>query len=97
MKTDMIAEVKRFFQTGCMPKTINETHIRLIPKINRPKEVADYNPIALCNVYYKVISKLLSKRMQPLLEGIISEIQSAFVPKRAISDNVLILMKCSTS
>lgn len=50
----------------------------------------DYRPIALCSVFYKIIAKLLSKRLQPVLQDIISENQSAFVPKRAITDNVLI-------
>lgn len=73
-----------------MPRTINETHLRLIPKIISPKKVADYSPLALCNVIYKIISKLIAIRLQPLLGDLIAETQSAFVPKRAISDNVLI-------
>lgn len=73
-----------------MPFSINSTHIRLIPKITSPKTVSDYRPIALCNVYYKVISKILSLRLKPVLQSIISENQSAFVPDRMISDNVLI-------
>ncbi|CAA7058134.1 unnamed protein product [Microthlaspi erraticum] len=73
-----------FFQTHC------ETYIRLIPKVLSPKSVAEYKPIALCNVDYKVISKILTKRLQPILHSIISENQTAFVPGRAISDNGLI-------
>ena len=83
-------EIQNFFLNGSIPFAINETHFRLIPKISCPKSVSDYRPIALCTVYYKVISKLLSIRLKPVLQGIISENQSAFVPGRAISDNVLI-------
>ena len=83
-------EIQEFFLTDSLPPRINETHIRLIPKIPSPQRVSEYRPIALCNVYYKIISKILTKRLQPLLSSIVSENQSAFVPGRAISDNVLI-------
>lgn len=90
MGDDVVKEIQSFFQSGCMPKTVNETHLRLIPEILSPKKVADYMLIALCNVSYKIISKLLAKQIQPLLSELISETQSAFVIKRVISDNVLI-------
>ena len=86
----IILEVQNFFSTGYLPSRINATHIRLIPKILSPKKVAEYRPIALCTVFYKIISKLLSKRLQPVLQSIVAENQSAFVPNRAITDNVLI-------
>lgn len=71
-------------------KIINHTYVRLIPKNLEAKRVEDYRPIALCNVYYKIISKLLFIRLKPVLSSIISENQSAFIPGRSISDNVLI-------
>lgn len=83
-------EIQDFFSTRTLPSNINTTHVRLIPKIPNPKRMSDYRPIALCTVYYKIISKLLTKRLQPLLQNLIAENQSAFVPGRAIADNILI-------
>ena len=87
---DVVREVRLFFSSSSFPRRMNETHIRLIPKDLGPRKVADYRPIALCNIFYKIVAKIISKRMQPILSNLISENQSAFVPGRAISDNVLI-------
>lgn len=88
---NIVIEVQSFFSSANLQSNINKTHIRLIPKIQSPQKMVDYRPIALCIVFYKIISKLLSRRLQPVLQEIISENQPAFVPKRAIIDNVLII------
>ena len=86
----IVSEIQSFFTTGILLATMNVTHVRLIPKVTGPKKVIEYRPIALCNVFYKIISKILSLRLKPVLGSIISENQSAFIPGRAITDNVLI-------
>lgn len=64
----VILEVQSFFSSGILPRNINNTHIRLIPKIPGPRKVADYRPIALCTVFYKIISKIITQRLQPVLK-----------------------------
>lgn len=86
----VIQDIQGFFSTGILRTSQNDTHVRLIPKITGAKRITDYRPIALCNVFFKIISTMLSIRLKPVLEMIISENQSAFTASRAILDNVLI-------
>jgi hypothetical protein len=65
---------------GHMNKEINLMYIALIPKISNPTYVTEFRPISLCNVFYKLISKTLANRLKLVLNEIISQNQSAFIP-----------------
>ena len=76
---DEVAEVVlTLLNTGSIPPSINRTFITLIPKVKSPVRVSDYCPIALCNILYKLISKVLANRLKKFLPSIISESQSVF-------------------
>ena len=88
--SDVTREVKNLLQGGEMQKGWNETIVALIPKVPNPEQLKDLRPISLCNVIYKMASKVLSNRLKIVLPEIIALNQSAFVPGRMITDNVLL-------
>lgn len=49
-----------------------------------------FQPISLCNLIYKIITKAIVNCFKEVLDLYIDSSQSAFVPSMLISDNVLI-------
>jgi hypothetical protein len=76
-------------------KEVNATIITLAPKKINPSSMGDFRPISCCNVIYKCITKILSNRMLPFLGDLVSMNQSAFIPSRSISENVLLPCRCT--
>ena len=90
MGDDLTSMAQEFLITGKLEEGINKTNICLVPKKLEAKRLVEFRPISLCNVAYKIVSKVLSKRLKSVLPWIITETQAAFVEDRLISDNILI-------
>ncbi|CAN0839655.1 Transposon TX1 uncharacterized 149 kDa protein [Linum grandiflorum] len=90
VKDDVCNAVSEFFATSTLPLSINSTFVVLIPKKDAVSNFKDLRPISLVGGLYKIISKVMMRRLKPLLGGIISPQHCAFVENRQILDAVLI-------
>ncbi|XP_019175839.1 PREDICTED: uncharacterized protein LOC109171159 [Ipomoea nil] len=88
--SDVATFIRNSLNNCSLPDGLNETNIILIPKKKTPEMVSDYRPIALSNVVYRVMAKVITARMKPVMDSIISESQSAFISERLITDNILV-------
>ena len=79
-----------FLNYGIFNSSLNDTHIVLISKIKSLVNIIDFQPISLCNVIYKLIAKVLANHMKTVLPHIISYNQSAFIPSRHITGNIIV-------
>lgn len=69
---------------------INHTHIILIPKVDNPTSLKEFRPISLCNVSFKIITKIITSRLKNIMPYIIRPQQCSFIQGRQGSDNTII-------
>lgn len=62
----------------------------LIPKTEQPKSIRQFFPISLCNVTFKLVTKVLVNRLKMIMEHIVSPNQSSFVPHQQTTDNITV-------
>jgi hypothetical protein len=92
---DMIREevwqvVEESRTSGQVLSALNATFLTLILKEERVTHPKQYRPISLCNVIYKIITKVIATRLKPILPFVISKEQAGYVEGRKIMDNVIL-------
>eukprot|EP00253_Pinus_taeda_P031163 PITA_31163 len=79
---DLLSVIEECRISRSLYHAINSTFIALIPKSDSPSSFDDFRPISLCNVLYKIISKIIANRLKPILSTHISPHQFAFLEDR---------------
>jgi len=81
----MVEESRR---KGRVPGALNATFTALIPNIDKPDSFGGFRPIALCNLIYKIITKIIVARIKSSLLVGISKEQFGFLEGRQIIDAI---------
>jgi hypothetical protein len=86
--SDLLKVIEESRVRGHIHNPINATFIALIPKTDNPSSFEDFRPISLCNCLYKIISKVISRRLKVILSKHISGEQFGFLEGRQIHEAI---------
>src|ERR1044072_6381284 len=90
---DLWKTVRDAFLYGTFDPALAQTLIVLIPKVDVPSSFKEFCPISLCNVAYKLITKVVVNRLRPFLQDLIGPLQNSFIPGRGTVDNAIVLQE----
>ena len=76
--------------------SLNATFVSLIPKSDKPASLNDFKPISLCNSVYKIITKVISNRIKPMLSKLMTKKQFVFLDQRHILDAIGVAQRVSS-
>lgn len=87
---EVVTSISQFFTSSYLPTAANSTILSLVPKFPGATSITDYRPIACLNTIYKTISRILVKRLKPILSSLIVPNQTAFVKGRLLVENTVL-------
>lgn len=81
--------VLKILNEESMNSNLNSTFIALILKKRKLYFVSKFRPISLCNVLHKLLSKVITNKLKPLMKSVVSSNPSTFIPRRIITNSIL--------
>ncbi|KAE8725177.1 hypothetical protein F3Y22_tig00009009pilonHSYRG00196 [Hibiscus syriacus] len=90
LKSYIMKFVEDFYNGRIWEHGVNHSFLTLIPKIRNPEGIEDYRPISLVGSLYKIISKVLARRLAAVISVLVSPSQFAFIPGRQLLDCVFL-------
>lgn len=85
----LLASFLYSFSTGTLSPDQRRAIISLIPKKGKDKRhIQNWRPISMLNVDYKILAKVLARRLANLIPLIVHPYQTGFIPSRHIGDNI---------
>ena len=91
IKLDLLRMV-RFTQTSNkLGGSTNSAFLTPIPNEKGATNFSRFRPISLCNLSYKIVTKVIANRLKKILPKVIPENQGGFIKGRKIQDNILLV------
>lgn len=84
MEDDLVEMVENSRKNGIIPCFVNANFITLIPEESKPSSLSEFHLISLCNLLYKLISKIIANPMHRGLSQGLSREQFIFLYNRQI-------------
>ena len=91
IKSDLFKMVSKSQRCDKIGGSTNSAFLALIPKEKDAKSFDRFQPISLCNIGYKIITKIMDRRLKHILPYLILENQGGFIKGRKIWDNIILV------
>lgn len=85
----MYRTVRNIFSGQSFGPNVNSTLLVLILKTVDVETIQQFQPICLCIVLYKVVTKTIIIRLRQVMQSLVKQNQSSFIPSCNISYNIV--------
>ena len=93
IKNDLTKMVRKSQRCSKIGGGTNSVVLALIPKEKEANSFDRFRPISLCNIGFKIITKIMASRLKHILPRLIPENQGGFVKGRKIWENIILVQE----